>query len=240
MEGEHDLCNRESMVYDGLLSSISMSNDNPWAQVARRKARTGCLGCLWQVAVVLVLGVVLVIAIAGLFYPWAFYLGGKFHILPMWQGWGRAHAKSGDYLLWIQFEPTPHGSRLIMRSNLTGIAYLCTPRGEQLRMHMGGSMRPHLNLSTDGEKIDLYMDHWPVLTGQFIADHSPYLEFRGSWRNPNLVMDDHGSIGRGFQPDGTVYRGHGGNRPYMEEVVPITFTDSPHSEFDKACAALRR
>ena len=105
---------------------------------------------------------------------------------------------------------------------------------------MGGSMRPHLNLSTDGEKIDLYMDHWPVLTGQFIADHSPYLEFRGSWRNPNLVMDDHGSIGRGFQPDGTVYRGHGGNRPYMEEVVPITFTDSPHSEFDKACAALRR
>jgi len=237
---EHDLCNSELMVYDGLLSSIPMPGDNPLAQAAMRKARIGCLGCLWQAGVVLALGVVLVIAITGIFYPWAFYLGGKFHILPMWQGWGRAHAKSGDYLLWVQFEPTPHGSRLIARSNLKGNAYLCTPRGEKLWMHMGGSMRPHLNLSTDGEKIDLYMDYWPVLTGQFTGDHSPYLEFRGSWRNPNLVMDDHGSIGRGFQPDGTVYHGHGGNRPYMDEVVPITLTDSPYSEFDKACAALRR
>src|SRR5438067_8459553 len=110
------------MVYDGLLSSISMSSDNPLAQVARRKARTGCLGCLWQVAVVLVLGVVLVIAITGRFYPWALYLGGKFHIVRMWQGWGGAHARSGDYLLWVQFEPTPHGTRLIRRSNWTGLA----------------------------------------------------------------------------------------------------------------------
>ena len=215
-----------------------MSSDNTLGRIATTKARTGCLGCLWQVGLVLFLGVVLVTALTGL-YPWAFYLGGKFHIIPLWQGWGRAHAKSGDYLIWVQFEPTPQGSRMIPHSNLRGIGYLCTPRGEKLRLHLGGSMRPHLNLSTDGEKIGLYMDYWPALTGQFIGDRRPYLEFNGNWRNPNLVMDDHGSIGRGFQPDGTVYRGHEGNRPYMQEVVPITFSASPRSEFDKACAALR-
>jgi len=198
-----------------------------------RKARSGCLGCLWQVGLVLVLGVVLSTALIGVFYPWAFYLGGKFHIIPYWQGVGRAHAKSGDYLVWVQFEPTPRGSRMYRASNLTGLAYVCTPKGERLRMHLGGSMRKNLNLSTDGEAISLYMDYWPALYGQFIGDRSPYLEFRGKWQNPNIVMDDHGSIGRGFAADGTVYRGHEGGRPYLGEVVPITFMEGSRSEFDK-------
>lgn len=205
-----------------------------------RKARTGCLGCLFQVGLVLLLGVVLSTALVGVFYPWAFYLGGKFHIIPYWQGVGRAHAKSGDYLVWVQFEPTPRGSGMYLTSNLTGNAYVCTPRGERIPMHLGGSMRKNLNLSTDGEKISLYMNYWPLFYGQFVGDRRPSLEFRGKWQNPNIVMDDHGSIGRAFEPDGTVYRGHGGNRPYMDEVVPITFVEGPRSELDKACGELRR
>lgn len=187
----------------------------------------------------LVLGVVLVIALTGAFYPWAFYLGGKFHIIPYWQGWGRAHAKSGDYFVWVQFEPSPRGSRMYLSTNLTGNAYVCTPRGERLHMHLGGGMRKHLHLSTNGEPVSLYMDYWPLGYGGFINDRRPYLEFRGRWQNPNLVMDDHGSIARNFQPDGTVYRGQGNNRSYMEEVVPITFVQGPRSEFDHACAALQ-
>jgi hypothetical protein len=213
------------------------SNANSFQLPIRRKSRLGCLGCLWQVGLVLVLGMVLIIALTGLFYPWAFYLGGKFHILPYWQGWGALHAKSGDYVLWIQFEPTPRGSRIIPRFNLQGTGYLCTPRGAQLRMHLGGSMRPHPNLSTDGEKIDLYMNYWPALTGQFISDRRPSLEFRGHWQNPDLVMDDHGSIFRSFTPDGTVYRSHDPNRPYNGEVVPIVFKQGAYSEFKAACAA---
>jgi hypothetical protein len=216
-----------------------MSADTLTRQVGA-KARRGCLGCLWQVGLVLLLGVVLMIALTGVFYPWAFYLGGKFHILPYWQGVGRAHAESGDYLVWVQFEPTTRGSRLYMASNLTGNAYVCTPKAERFRMHLGGSMRKNLNLSTDGEAISLYMNYWPLFYGQFIGDRRPRLEFRGKWQNPNIVMDDHGSIGRAFEPDGTVYRGHGGSRPYMDEVVPITFVQGSRSEFDKACAALRR
>lgn len=213
---------------------------DPLARPLTRKARTGCLGCLFQVGLVLLLGVVLSTALVGVFYPWAFYLGGKFHIIPYWQGVGRAHAKSGDYLVWVQFEPTPRGSGMYLTSNLTGNAYVCTPRGERIPMHLGGSMRKNLNLSTDGEKISLYMNYWPLFYGQFVGDRRPSLEFRGKWQNPNIVMDDHGSIGRAFEPDGTVYRGHGGNRPYMDEVVPITFVEGPRSELDKACGELRR
>src|SRR5690349_17980851 len=103
------------------------SQSKPVELRARNRPRLGCLGCLWQVGIVLVLGCVLVIAMTGLFYPWAFYLGGKFHIMPYWQGWGKLHAKSGDYVLFVRFEPTPRGSRMYLTSNLKGTAYLCTP-----------------------------------------------------------------------------------------------------------------
>lgn len=213
-----------------------MTYSSGLAQSARRR-RTGCLGCLWQVGFLLVLGLILSVGLTGVFYPWAFYLGGKFHIIPMWYGWGTAHAKNGNYVVWVQFEPTPRGSRMFAASNLTGNARVCTPRGERLFMHLGGTMRKNLDLSTDGEHISLYMDHWPLGYGSFIADHRPSIEFRGNWRNPNIVMDDHGSIGRAFNADGTVYRTHDQNRPYIQEVVPITFFPGSHSDFDKACAA---
>ncbi|HZQ20390.1 MAG TPA: hypothetical protein VFA90_16975 [Terriglobales bacterium] len=215
------------------------SHQNP-IPVVSRKPR-GCFGCLLQCTVVLVLDAVLLIALTGLFYTWAFYLGGKFHIMPMWQGLGKAHAKSGDYFVWVQFEPTPRGSKVIYRAtNLRGQAYVCTQRGEKFPMHLGGGMPMHLKLSTDGEAVSLYMYYWPLGYGGFNSDHRPSLEFRGNWHNPNLVMDDHGSIGRAFQPDGSVYRGHESNRPYMQELVPITFVEGSRSEFDKACAAVRR
>lgn len=208
------------------------------------KARRGCLGCLvqmvWQSALVLFLGAVLIIALTGVFYPWAFYLGGTFHIIPYWQGWGTLHAKSGDYVLLVRFEPTPRGSRIMRRSNLKGVGYLCTPRGERFYMHLGGGMRPYLNLSTDEEAIDLYMNNWSGLASHFSGDHRPRIQLRGHWQNPNLVMDDQGSIFRSFLPDGTVYRGQDPNHPYNGEVLPITLVNGPYSDFKAACAAAKR
>jgi hypothetical protein len=188
---------------------------------------------------VLVASVILLTAMTGLFYPWAFYLGGKFHIMPLWQGLGRMHSKGGDYQVWVQFEPTPRGSKMYLETNLTGRAFVCTPRGERLPMHLGGGMRKHLNLSTDGEAIHLYMDYWPLGFGGFVTDHRPSLQFRGHWQNPNLLMDDHGSVANAFEPDGTVYRGHSPNRPYSTAAVPITFMQGSSSEFDQACAAMK-
>jgi len=105
---------------------------------------------------------------------------------------------------------------------------------------LGGSMRPHLNLSTDGEAIGLYMDNWSGLHAQFSGDHRPSIQLSGHWKNPDLVMDDNGSIFRAFQPDGTVYRGHDPSHPYNGEVVPITLVNAPYSDFKAACAAIKR
>jgi hypothetical protein len=210
---------------------------------ARKKRRSGCLGCLFQIALTLLVGLVLgcafLLAVTAIFAPWAFYLGGPFHITPYWQGVGKAHAKSGDYVLFVYFGPTPRGSKMYLETNLTGNAYVCTPRGESIRLNLGGGMRKHLNRSTDGEAVHLYMFYWPW-NANFINDTRPELELSGHWRNPNLVMDDHSSIARAFHPDGTVYRGHDKNRPYMTEVVPVTLASGSYSDYEKACEAAHR
>jgi hypothetical protein len=185
---------------------------------------------------ILVLGSILVLAMIAVFFPWVFYLGGKFHITPYWQGLGKFHAKSGDYLLFVRIEPTTRGSRMYLETNLAGTAYLCTPRGERIPLKLGGGMRKHLNLSTDGEAIGLYMNYWPW-NAQFISDRRPSLKLRGHWRNPHPVMDDQGSISNAFQLDGSVYRGHDRNRPYSTEIVPVTFVPGSYSDFDGASAA---
>jgi len=196
------------------------------------------MGCIWQVGLTLALGCVLVVAMTGIFHPWAFYLGGNFHILPYWQGWGTAHAKSGDYLLYVRVEPSMRNSRMYLSTNLAGSAYVCTPRGEKIRLKLGGGMRRQLNLSTDGEAISLYMHYWPW-NANFRSDDNPNLELRGHWRNPNLVLDDHSSIARAFQPDGTVYHGNGANRPYMSEIVPVNLGPGSYSDFSSACDKVR-
>src|ERR1700733_11821034 len=195
----------------------------PAGTAVKNRRRAGCLGCLGQSALALFLGLLLTAGLTALLFPWAFFLGGNFHLVPYWQGWGKLHGNSGDYIVMVQIEPTPRGSRVYLEAGLSGNAYLCTPRGEQFYMRLGGGMRPHLNLSTDGESIHLYMYNWPAWYGGFISDHRPSIEFRGRWRNPNLVMDDHGSIANAFQPDGSVYRGHDPNHPYSTQGIPITF-----------------
>ncbi len=212
------------------------SAERPEQFMLRKKLGMGCLGCLWKVGIILALGSILVLAMTGAFYPWAFYLGGKFHITPYWQGLGTLHAKSGDYVMFLRVQPTTRGSRMYLATNLAGTAYLCTPRGERISLKLGGGMRKHLNVSTDGEAISLYMNYWPW-NAQFITDRRPSLKLRGYWRNPNLEMDDQGSISNAFEPDGSVYRGRNRNRPYSTEIVPVTFVASSYSDFDRACAA---
>jgi len=190
---------------------------------------------------VLLFGIVLVLVMHAMLTPWGFFLGGQFHILPYWQGWGRMHSNtSGDYVLFVRFEPRfGSGSRMYPSSTVRGLGYLCSPRGERFRLNLGGSMRWGLKHDTDGEAIHLYMDNSPLLYGQFITDRRPNIDLRGYWRNPNLVMDDHGSIWNSFQPDGTVYRGHSSNRPYSSEILPITLAPGSYSQFEAACPANR-
>lgn len=210
----------------------------PFARETAAKRRTGCLGCLWQVGATLVVVGIVMLAATAVFSPWAFYLGGSFHVLPWWQGWGKAHAKSGDYLLYVRINPSTKGSKMYLETNLGGEAYLCTPRGEKFTLKLGGGMRRHLNVSTDGEAIGLYMYYTPW-NYSFTNDDRPRLELHGHWRNPNLVMDDKGSIAKAFQLDGTVYHGRGLPPAYAPEIVPITFTPGSYSDFSAACKTMR-
>lgn len=104
-------------------------------------------------------------------------------------------------------------------------------------MNLGGGMRRGLGLNTDGEKISLGMYYRPLVFWNFTTDHRPGIELRGQWHNPNLVMDDHSSIQRAFNSDGSVYHGGQPERPYMGEIVPVTLVPGSYSDFEAACKA---
>jgi hypothetical protein len=177
---------------------------------------------------------VLFLAITAVFAPWGFYLGGNFHIVPEWQGLGTLHAKSGNYVVYVRFQPRPSGSKVYPGPSVGGIGYLCSPRGEKFRMKLGGGMPRGIGKNTDGQKINLYMYYWSTWSS-FSVSHRPSIELQGRWKNPNVEMDDHGSIYRAFNPDGTVYQGGNSAKPYVGEVVPVTLVPGTYSDFEAAC-----
>jgi hypothetical protein len=73
------------------------------------KPRRGCLG---NVFLILVLGIAFVFVFTALAYPWAYFLGGHFHIWPVWRGWGHMHSPGGDYLLFTQVFARTGGRRV--------------------------------------------------------------------------------------------------------------------------------
>src|SRR5215469_4011924 len=103
------------------------------------KSRPGCLGFLGFIGGLVLLVPLLMLAATAIFDPWVFYLGGKFHITPYWQGWGKLHAKSGDYLLFVRLQPYTRGRGLALLTTVSGSADICTPRGEQIPLSVLGS-----------------------------------------------------------------------------------------------------
>lgn len=195
-------------------------------------------GCLMQLVYALLLGIVVVGGITALVAPWGFFMGGRFHVLPMWQGVGRLHSNraGGDYVLHIWFYPSIRkGTGL---THVAGNGELCTPRGEKFYLGLGGDFEKNLRLDTNGKKATFYMSNRSVKS-QFSGKDAPHLELRGRWNNPDLVLDDHGSIARAFEPDATLYTGHSPSRPYMAEVSPVTLHEGGRADFDAACKAVK-
>lgn len=203
---------------------------------AGKRKRTGCLGALVKVAAILAFGLLVSSALFVFLTPWAFFLGGTFHISPGWKGFGTLHAKSGDYAVYVQFWPVfRRNPNMRPMSQLGGMGYLCSPRGERFRMKLSGDMPPNLPMNTDGEAISLGIHYWPIFTGGFITDHRPSISLRGHWKNPNIEMDDNSSIYRAFEPDGSVRKKTDPNLPYKGEVVPVTLRPGTKSDFEAAC-----
>ena len=199
--------------------------------------RQSRFGCLTRLLLVFLLCGAVVIAVTALATPWAFYMGGRFHLIPQWQGWGRMHSNSagGDYAIYVWF--WPDSGRLRGLTYVQGRATLCTPRGERFNLKLGGNFERPAGLDLNGKTASFYMYNRTVKHILSGANPRPEIELRGRWNNPDLALDDHGSLARNFEPDATlVVSSH--MRPYMTEISPVTLHEGQEG-FDAACAAVK-
>jgi hypothetical protein len=205
---------------------------------ARKKRGCGCFGCLGSLIGFLVFGTILLLLITAVFQPWAFYLGGRFHIVPMWQGLGKFHTPNqGDYTLFVRTWPATHGGSRRGYASLQGVAYLCTPRHERIRLILGGSMERHLGSDTQGKPVYFYFYYRALLFGSFSTERRPGFDLYGTWGPDQLPVDDHSSISRAFTPDGRVYRSGGQDKQASFGPLQTTLRPGTMSDFDSACPA---
>jgi hypothetical protein len=186
------------------------------------------------VAALAVLAFGLPFALDAIFTPWAFFMGGHFHLNPKWAGWGRMHSNtSGDYAIYITISPwLGRGHSL---TDITGKGALCTQRGDNYRLSMAGSFQKGSGVDLQGRTATIYPHNYsPKLTGH----NDPSLEFRGKWNNPDLVLDDQGSINQAFDPGGGLAKKNHA-RSGIQEIVPLTLHEGSRSDFDAACAAIK-
>jgi hypothetical protein len=206
----------------------------PAGSQPRRRRRFGALS---RLILIFIFAGAFLLLVTAVFAPWGFYLGGHFHPLPYWQGWGRTNVASagGEYVLFARVEPTARGSKMYLTTNLSGIAYLCTPNGERYRLSLSGSMPRHLPLDTLGQPIHLHLSNAPGWKTHFLTDRRPYLDFYGKWGDRQLVLDDHQTLSKTFLPDGTLYKANGPDHPAGKEITHVTLQEGSYDDFEAAC-----
>jgi len=173
-------------------------------------------------------------AMYAIFAPWAYFMGGHFHLYPKWAGWGRMHSKtSGDYTIYITISPS--FGRGHSFTDISGKGALCAQHGGNYRLSMAGSFEQGSGVDLQGRTATIYAHNYnPKHTGH----NDPSLEFRGKWNNHDLVLDDQGSINQAFEPGGGLTRKNQA-RSDNQERVSLTLHEGSRSDFDAACAALQ-
>jgi hypothetical protein len=129
--------------------------------VQSRPRRVGCLGCLGQVTLILVLAVVMVSVGNFVFNPWSMYFGGRLHLVPSWAGIGRMRSSAGDYVLYLTLAPARRGAPFYLPS-VNGFGYLCTPRGERHVLRLSGSFQDKsIGADSNGKDLHLFLHRRP-------------------------------------------------------------------------------
>ncbi len=204
----------------------------PTIQNPSRRPRS-CLGCMGSLLGFFARGSIAYLLLLAVFVPWSFFLGGGFHLVPAWQGWGKLHAQSGDFTLYVLLSQpsTFHGYPYV-----SGVAELCTPHGERFTfMHLtAGFHNKGFGLSSDNQPVTLHIYNYGLF-GSFKTDDRPKFDLYGSWHNPNLVLEDHGSLASAFLPNGEAYLGPGNKQPPAGENLSIALTPGNYFAFDVAC-----
>ncbi len=210
-----------------------------------KQDRRGCFtGCLTNVLGLLLLACVVVLATFALIAPWAFYLGGEFHPLAYWQGWGTIHAPEGDYVVYFWIGPWTRGRRTfpsLSGPDVTGSGAICSPHGEVYKWLQvrGGFSNHKIGVHTDGERMSLNLKQRLNLLGTD-SDTRLNLALQGAWHNPDLVLDEEGTLRRMFNTDGTLFAGDPHKRPAKGEPLQLILHEGSRSQFDAACAAARK
>ena len=206
----------------------------------RSRTRFGCVGCLGQLALLLILGVAFVVAVDWIFAPWSFYLGGTFRPLPLWQGRATIHAPSGEYQLSVWMSPE-RGGRTYNFPYFSGTGYLCTPRGERYVLQLRASMFEHPGRDTNGKEmlIEVYRRPWNWSFGG-TWDHRPRLTLRGRWQNPDLVMNDGGTLAASFLTDGRLDDSPRPRAASVRDQLPVVFHEVPWTTWSADCRPAAR
>jgi hypothetical protein len=205
------------------------------------RRRRGCLGCLGGVIATLgsglLLGAILYMGILAVFAPWAYYLGGTFHLIPEWQGWGRARTKTGDFVLFVRMVPWT-GRQTWARltgPSVRGMATICTPNGKLYSLRLSGDFtNKSVGIDTDDQPMHLWLYYRPFWF-QFNSERRPAFELYGTWHNPDFVSDDRGTLARAFLPDGSAYLGPKEHQPGRGDPVSVTLAPGKRADFDGAC-----
>jgi hypothetical protein len=182
----------------------------------------------------LVAGLAVVVILALAVAPWSnFFLGGHFHPLGGWQGTGTLHSTTagGDYTMWIQLEVAPSGR--VAGPTLTGSAVLCSPRGEHLPLNISGNALESHGLYLAGVPLRVQMNRWMPFALS-AAVRNPHLEFHGTFGDDVLSLEDRGSVGMAFTPDGRV-RESLPEAPPGAENIRVTFKKSTLSRLPDGC-----
>jgi hypothetical protein len=200
---------------------------------APQKSRFGCVAQFW-----LIIGAmcVFLLAFEAIFMPWGFYLGGHFHIIPEWSGMGTAHAANGrDYIIFVSISPNArHPGRY--DTALQGTGLVCTPKGEKIRLTLSAGMEKHLGVNTQGKTIHISMHQTGTWNAVINSDRRPSFSLEGTWGNEEISVNDRNSLGKAFEPDGSVYMGHSPTRGPSFPPIQFTLRAASSRDFAKACA----
>ena len=187
---------------------------------ARPTRRGGCLRTLLGLAAIAIVGLTVAGVFAYVVAPWNFNFGGHFHPLGGWRGRAQFHSATagGDYDMWLSFDVTVPQR---LRSPLKGTAVLCTPRGERLVLTLSGDMPRDHGADLENVPLHLYLHRLAPLATT-IEGRRPHLDLYGAFGDSVLNVEDRGSIGTAFGPDGAV-RQSLANVPQSAENIHITF-----------------
>jgi hypothetical protein len=190
---------------------------------------------LGSAAVFVVAGLAIWVGIMALFAPWGYFMGGHFHPYPAWTGWGEAHAPAGDFPMFVAINPSP-SSKTLGWPGFQGVLLLCTPAGERYFLGLGGYLEnKHPGLDTDGQPVNFFVNNYYLLLGPRTTNNRPKFQLWGAWNNPNLVLEDRGTLASAFTPDGRAYLGPTQNQPPNGSNLSVTLAPGGWSAFQAAC-----